>query len=444
MMPDSAPISQVSSYLDQVSAVLAALPLEDIAAIVEALLAAAEEDRTVYIFGNGGSASTASHLACDLVKATNGPGHARLRAIALTDNVPLLTALSNDLSYADVFAEQVRILAHPGDVVIAISASGNSPNVIKGVTVARAMGARVIGLAGFGGGQLLTLSDLCVVVPSHEYGPVEDMHMVAAHAITAALQAIRRAPADAARSPAEPAAAFPREPGKLAVAPTSPLMPTIFLDRDGVINRNRHDYVKSWSEFTFLPGACRAIARLSQAGFRVFVVTNQACISKGLTSIVTVEDIHRRMGDQVARAGGRIEAILLCPHGADAGCTCRKPNPGLLWRARDEYGVDLSTAMFIGDSAGDIGAAAAAGVPALLVLSGLGWRAARAGAASQPHVRQVARDLQHAVNLILGGNLLERAAEPVLRTLAQAAHVGSRTRQLLTLAPVTVNRAARG
>src|SRR5215469_13052531 len=149
MMPDSAPTAQVSSYLGRLSAGLAALPREQIAAIVEALLAAAEEDRTVYIFGNGGSAATASHLACDLVKATNLPGHSRLRAIALTDNVPLLTALSNDLSYADVFAEQVRILAHPGDVVIAISASGNSPNVIKGVTVARGMGATVIGLSGF-------------------------------------------------------------------------------------------------------------------------------------------------------------------------------------------------------------------------------------------------------------------------------------------------------
>jgi hypothetical protein len=106
--------------------------------------------------------------------------------------------------------------------------------------------------------------------------------------------------------------------------------------------------------------------------------------------------------------------------------------------------VDLSTAMFIGDSAGDMRAAAAAGVPALLVLSGLGWRAARAGAANQPHVRRVARDLRHAVNLILGGTLLERAGEPFLRALVQAAHAGAQARQLLTGTPLAVNHPPTG
>lgn len=439
MMPKPTPSSQVETYLARLSAILATLPHEPIAAIVELLLATVEEDHTVYILGNGGSAATASHLACDLVKATNAPGHARLRAIALTDNVPLLTAISNDLSYEEVFAEQVHSLARAGDVVIAISASGNSPNVINAVTVARAIGATVIGLTGFGGGRLRALSDVCLVVPSDEYGPVEDMHMIVAHAITAALQAMRGAPTVAMEPPRGARAATRNELGEQA---PPQLVPTIFLDRDGVINRNRDDYVKNWSEFTFLPGACRAIARLSQAGYRVLVVTNQACIDKGLTSLTAVEDIHRRMQDQVAHAGGRIEATLLCPHGADAGCSCRKPSPGLLLRACDEYGVNLSRAMFIGDSAGDMGAAAAAGVPGLLVLSGLGWRAARAGAANQPHVRWVARDLQHAVNLILGGSLLERAAEPLLRALVKVAHAQTQAGQLLT-GTLTANMGAR-
>jgi D-sedoheptulose 7-phosphate isomerase len=428
------PSTHVSTYLADLSSILAALPREPISEIVEALLAAAEEDRTVYIFGNGGSAATASHLACDLVKATNVPGRPRLRAVALTDNVALLTAISNDLSYEDVFAEQLRSLVRAGDVVIAISASGNSPNVIEGVTAARAMGAAVIGLAGFGGGKLQALSDISLVVPSNEYGPVEDMHMIVAHTITAALKAIRGTPADATQLSIGATTARSSEV-KQHVA--SHLVPTIFLDRDGVINRNRDDYVKSWSEFAFLPGACRAIARLSHAGYRVFVVTNQACVGKGLTSLTAVDDIHRRMQEQVTLAGGRIEAILLCPHRADAGCACRKPNPGLLLRARDEYGVDLSSALFIGDSVSDIRTAAAAGVPALLVLSGLGWRAAREGAANQPHVRAVGRDLQHAVNLILGGTALERAAEPLLRALAQASHLWSQARQRFTSTPAT-------
>src|SRR5690348_1812229 len=106
-------------------------------------------------------------------------------------------------------------------------------------------------------------------------------------------------------------------------------MQTIFLDRDGVINRNRArgDYVKSWEEFQFLPGALGAIARLTQAGFRLLVVTNQACVGKGIVPWATLQEIHARMMQEIARAGGRIDAVLCCPHAAQAGCDCRKPAP---------------------------------------------------------------------------------------------------------------------
>jgi histidinol-phosphate phosphatase family protein len=445
MAPRTA-LEPVSEYLTNLGDVLAALPREPIAAIAEALLEAAEADRTVYSFGNGGSAATASHLVCDLVRTSTVPGHPSLRAVALSDNVPMLTAISNDLSYEEAFAEQVRLLARVGDVVFAISASGNSPNVIKGVTAARELGATIIGVTGFGGGQLRTLSDICLVVPSHEYGPVEDVHMVVVHAVTAALRAMRgtspRSPlsheergswAPRIKRPLQEAMATHRapEPDSSALPQAARRAPTIFLDRDGVINRNRDDYVKGWHEFEFLPGALRAMARLSRAGCRIFVVTNQACIGKGLTSLAAVEDLHQRLRDEVARAGGRIEAVLFCPHRADEGCACRKPNPGLLLRARDQYGVDLSDAVFIGDSASDMRAAVAADLPAMLVLSGLGWRAARAGAADQPHVRMVARDLEHAVSLILGGSLFERAEAPLLQALVRAARLPIRARQWL-------------
>jgi D-sedoheptulose 7-phosphate isomerase len=435
-------LAQVSTYLTDLASILDALPREPIAEIAEVLLAAAESDRTVYVLGNGGSAATASHLICDLVKTASMTGHARLRAIALTDNVPLLTAASNDLSYEESFAEQVRLLARPGDVLLAISASGNSPNVVKAVMAARVLDMTVISLAGFGGGQLSALSDICLVVPSAEYGPVEDMHLIVVHTITATLRAMRGAISTTVESPNgaadttlaeladvdEPEVDEPRVPAPLAAQAIA--APTIFVDRDGVINRNRDDYVKGWDEFEFLPGACDAIARLSQAGYRIFVVTNQACIGKGLTSLAAVEDLHRRMLDDIACAGGQVEAVLFCPHRADEGCACRKPSPGLLLRARDEYGVDLADAVFIGDSAGDMRAAAAADVPALLVLSGLGWRAARAGAAKQPHVWLVARDLQHAANLILGGSPLERAQAPVLRALVGVARRWAQARRI--------------
>jgi D-sedoheptulose 7-phosphate isomerase len=190
---DEGTLTEVAGYLGNIGRVIASLPREPLAEITALLLEAGREGQTVFILGNGGSAATASHLACDLVKTASVPGHPRLRAIALTDNVPLLTAWGNDASYDVVFAEQLRALARPGDLVVAISASGNSPNVLAAAAAAREVGARVIGVTGFGGGRLQGLCDICLVVPSHEYGPVEDAHMILVHTVTAAIRAARAA-----------------------------------------------------------------------------------------------------------------------------------------------------------------------------------------------------------------------------------------------------------
>jgi len=149
-------------------------------------------------------------------------------------------------------------------------------------------------------------------------------------------------------------------------------MSTIFLDRDGVINENRSDYVKSWGEFCFLPGSKEAIAMLTNAGHRIIVCTNQAGVARGRLSLETVEEIHGRMVAEIAQAGGRIERVYYCPHGKDENCFCRKPRPGMLLRAHDELGIDMNDALFIGDSISDIQAALAAGVHPILVLTGLG------------------------------------------------------------------------
>jgi D-glycero-D-manno-heptose 1,7-bisphosphate phosphatase len=182
-------------------------------------------------------------------------------------------------------------------------------------------------------------------------------------------------------------------------------MQTVFLDRDGVINRNRPqgDYVKSWEEFQFLPGARGAIARLTKAGFRLLVITNQACVGKGIVSWDTVQQIHELMVQEIARAGGRIEAVLCCPHLAGAGCGCRKPAPGLLKYAQEEYQVDLRQAILVGDSVKDVQTAAAVGMPAIMVLSGLGRNS---DLESVSFSCRLALDLAHAAQLILNGVLL--------------------------------------
>jgi len=117
--------------------------------------------------------------------------------------------------------------------------------------------------------------------------------------------------------------------------------PAVFLDRDGVINHNRSDYVKSWKEFVFLPGALEAIARLAASAYAIVVVTNQSAIGRGIIPVEAVDDIHRRMVRRVQSAGGRIDAVSLCPHRPDEGCLCRKPAPGMLWEAAGQLSIDL-------------------------------------------------------------------------------------------------------
>jgi D-sedoheptulose 7-phosphate isomerase len=175
-------------YLDEAARVITTIPLDPVQRAIDRVIQAYEAQRLLLVFGNGGSASTASHLACDLGKSTLNGSAPRPRVLCLNDNVPLMTALSNDVAYDAVFAEQVETWAQPGDLVIAISASGNSPNIVTAVGAARRRNASVIGLSGFGGGELGVLADVAVVVESSDYAWVESAHLVIEHLITYALR----------------------------------------------------------------------------------------------------------------------------------------------------------------------------------------------------------------------------------------------------------------
>jgi histidinol-phosphate phosphatase family protein len=128
----------------------------------------------------------------------------------------------------------------------------------------------------------------------------------------------------------------------------------VFLDRDGVINANRSDYVKSWDEFAFLPGVFEALRRLREGSRTVVVVSNQSAIGRGIAAPAVVDAIHRRMRAEVAEHGGRIDAVFYCPHRPDEGCECRKPRPGLLRRAARELGLDLARSYLVGDAVSDV------------------------------------------------------------------------------------------
>jgi D-glycero-D-manno-heptose 1,7-bisphosphate phosphatase len=147
-------------------------------------------------------------------------------------------------------------------------------------------------------------------------------------------------------------------------------MRTVFVDRDGVINANRADHVTSWEQFKLLPGALDGLALLTRHGFQIVVVTNQAIVNRGTITRAALDDLHGRLIDAVERHGGRIAAVLACPHRPEERCGCRKPQPGMLFQARDAYGASLNDAVLIGDHATDLEAARRAGCSSILVLSG--------------------------------------------------------------------------
>ncbi|MEO0226277.1 MAG: SIS domain-containing protein [candidate division WOR-3 bacterium] len=174
----------INGYFQGIFNSLNEIELEKVKKVSEILYDAYQKRRYVFIMGNGGSASTASHFACDLGKTTICDGKQRFRVISLNDNIPLMTALSNDFGYEKVFIEQLMNLVNPGDIVICITGSGNSPNVIQAVNYAKECGAITIGLLGFGGGQIKEILHEHITISNQNYGQVEDVHLILCHAIT--------------------------------------------------------------------------------------------------------------------------------------------------------------------------------------------------------------------------------------------------------------------
>jgi D-sedoheptulose 7-phosphate isomerase len=155
------------------------LDLDAISGIGGAIEKAEKKGKQIFVMGNGGSAATASHIATDWSKTAERVGKPLIRCISLNDNIPFMTAIANDLGYEEVFARQLQNLLNPGDVVVIITGSGNSPNVIKAAEFAKMVGAVTIGMTGFTGGKLRKLVDICLHIESDQYGVIEDLHMAA-------------------------------------------------------------------------------------------------------------------------------------------------------------------------------------------------------------------------------------------------------------------------
>jgi D-glycero-D-manno-heptose 1,7-bisphosphate phosphatase len=186
-----------------------------------------------------------------------------------------------------------------------------------------------------------------------------------------------------------------------AVAPTRAVK-LVILDRDGVINHDSDQFIKSPDEWRPIPGSLEAIARLNHAGYRVVVATNQSGIGRGLFDMGTLNAIHEKMHRALAQVGGRIDAIFFCPHTADADCDCRKPRSGLLQEAARRYHVDMTTVPCIGDSLRDLMAAEEVGAQPMLVLTGKGEKTLREG--NFPKNTVIFPDLAFAASALLSSD----------------------------------------
>jgi len=178
-MASDFPFSYKAALLNAIEAI----DLEKVGQAIEIFRRAREEGRRIFVCGNGGSATTASHFVCDMVKGASYGRPSRFRIMALTDSLPTLTAYSNDVGYECVFAEQLKNFAEPGDVVMAISGSGNSPNVLRAVEYGNSIGCQTIALTGRNGGELGRMAQLNLQVSHPHMGRIEDAHMIVTHMI---------------------------------------------------------------------------------------------------------------------------------------------------------------------------------------------------------------------------------------------------------------------
>jgi D-glycero-D-manno-heptose 1,7-bisphosphate phosphatase len=185
-------------------------------------------------------------------------------------------------------------------------------------------------------------------------------------------------------------------------APQTRQVKLIILDRDGVINYDREQFIKSPDEWRPIPGSLEAIARLNHAGFRIVVATNQSGLGRRLLDTATLISIHDKLHKALGQVGGRIDAVFFCPHTADTDCDCRKPKPGMLVDIGRRFGVELTGVPCIGDSLRDLQAAEACGAQPILVLTGKGEKTLRDG--NFPENTVIFPDLAFAVTALLAGD----------------------------------------
>jgi D-sedoheptulose 7-phosphate isomerase len=187
--PETQNSNILQDYLCGLQSCISEISQQDIQGVADIIYKAYRNNKYIFIFGNGGSAATASHIVCDLRKGTAMPGKPRLKVTSLTDSIPLFTAIGNDIDYQSVFVEQLISQVNKGDVAIGISCSGNSPNVLKAIQYAKEQGATTIGFTACGGGKLKGMTDKNINLTTHDFGQAEDIHLSLGHILKELIKA---------------------------------------------------------------------------------------------------------------------------------------------------------------------------------------------------------------------------------------------------------------
>jgi D,D-heptose 1,7-bisphosphate phosphatase len=322
--------------------VLTGFPAEAAGRAAAAIAACYERGGKVLACGNGGSATEAQHLVAELVGKFERD-RASLPALALHANPAALTAVANDYGYGDAFAHQVEALGVPGDILVAISTSGDSENAVRAVLAAKAKGLTTVGYLGGDGGRLGRLVDVPVVLGASDTATVQAGHLVLTHTICGLVEE----------------ALFPNK--------------AVFLDRDGTLIANRH-YGSDPDGIELLDGVIEGLVTLREAGYKLLLVSNQSGVARAYFDEGDVARMHDRLQRMLDRHGAALDGLEYCPHHPEGvlpsyavECSCRKPAPGMLRQAARKHGVNLSASWMVGDIEADVEAGRRAGTRTVLV-----------------------------------------------------------------------------
>jgi D-sedoheptulose 7-phosphate isomerase len=310
----------VGKELEESSRTIASIDPQQIWDIANALVKVFRSGGKLIVFGNGGSAADAQHLAAEF-SGRYMMERAPMNAIALT-NLSSITAIGNDYSYDMIFERQVEAHANKNDAVIGISTSGNSKNVLLAIAKAKQLGALTIGFTGTKG-QLKDEVDLALTIPSEKTPRIQEGYFASGHVICGLVEK----------------GVFGRK--------------AVFIDRDDTVAKDV-PYCSRPEDLKLFPGVGKSIRKLNDAGYLVILVTNQSGVARGHFTLETLGMIHEKLRADIAEDGAKLDAIYFCPHHPDEKCPCRKPQLGMILKASQDFDIDIAGSFVIGDSEHDV------------------------------------------------------------------------------------------